>query len=443
MSLALVAAAALSAAPAPPQSCQAALMSLRDDQVSTALPGQVDGAALAGPAALAAIRSERGEALIVVNGGSFEGADMRRARLHNICFVETNLAGSNWSGADAPGIGFVGSDLRGADLRGARMPLVLFRNSQLDNLRGEGADLSGGRLDGGWFSGSIENVRLERANLTGFRFDCGITIDDGCPVYNGAEQIVLRGADLSGANLFTGSDISGARIDRTEVEPGELRDLRSARIEGPVILVGGDARVELSPEEVRSLLRSLDDPLRPDEPPASPSAPPAWARTGTLALFVDSPLLFQASFRSTPLYRKILPALIGASYSRAAVEVAADGSLAFDGEAIGANAHSCTLNGSGLRFDPATGWYSGAQEAQPDEPEAWRGRPMRVVQLDGERLFVNAGAGFAGGDGDDGRDPRPSEFVNCGMRAGFSPMVRVPVPEDEIRALIRAYRGEE
>ena len=421
------------------QTCQEALGPFAGGAEESALPGQVDGAQLAGADDLVALRRRNGDALITVKGGNFAGADFRRARLHNICFLETDLAGSDWQEAVAPGAGFVRTDLTGARLRGARLPRVLFRDAGLEDVDAAGATLAGGRLDGGWFEGSLENLRLDGADLTGFRFDCGITLDDGCPVYHGGGPISLRGANLAGANLFGVVDLADARIDGTEIGPGQLHDLRRARIEGPIRLRGGDAIVEVSPDDYLALLPHIVDPLRPEPPSARAAAPPAWVRPGAIALFVDAPLLFDEAFRGTPLYRRLLPALIGASASHVAVRVRRDGGLDAAGESVGANAHTCTLAGEGLLFDPATGYYSGPHQTTGEEPPEWRERQMPVLGFVGDRVEVyRSGRDNLGGP--EG-DPRLSDYASCGMRAAFAPMVRVPGEAAAARRMLESLAG--
>jgi uncharacterized protein YjbI with pentapeptide repeats len=437
MALSLLLAAA-AAAVAPPGTCQAALGPLFDGPRVSGLPNQVNGSSLPNARALIALRAARGDDLLIVNGGNLAGADLRRARLRNICFIGTDLSDSDWSGAEAMGVGFVGANLEGATLASAELRHVLLRNANLKNVRAERAMLVGGRLDGGWFDGSVEGLRLDGADLSDFRFECGITLDDGCPVYQGGPDISLRGANLAGANLWGSPDLAAARLDRTIVGLADLSALRSARFEGPILVAGGEATAELSAEEYRSLLPHLvaREDLTPDPEAASverPAAPPDWAAPGRYALFVDGERDFASSIRSHRLYNRLLPVIVGSSSSRVVVRFNPDGSIDAAGEAIGANAHMCSLAADGLRFDRATGWYSGPQEPAEGEPPNWRGRPMAVLMLSGDSAFVNVGAGLFGPE--DGRDPRFSDYASCGARAGFSRMVRVPVSEDEARRL--------
>jgi uncharacterized protein YjbI with pentapeptide repeats len=389
------------------------------------------------------------------------------------------------------------------------LPRVLLRQANLKDADATGADLSGGKMDGGW-DASIENFRVDRASLAGFRFDCGITISDGCAVDG---EISLRGANLSGAFLSRYERLTpwdGARIDRTEVSLGQLAGLRGANIAGPILVRGGEAVVRLSradhqallphlasPDDaatpsfdcaaasspverlicapdngrLRALDRAVADLYRQAGPGAAASqtawlrerdrcpvtdswcveqgyqarkaalvariGPPAWARPGAAALFVAPPVQFDAAFRAGPLYARLIPVLIGAAWSHAVVRVRANGRIDASGEALGANGHSCSLGGERLRFDPATGWYSGPQQSGPDVPAPWRTRPMPVLLLWGSRAEVYAnGHSGEGGEG----DPRRSDYASCGARAGFSEMIRIPASAAEI-ARIEAQSG--
>lgn len=511
MALALLLAAALQAA-APGQSCQAALGPLYEGTGETALPNRVDGATIRGRDALVALRAARGDALLTVAGGNFAGADLRGARLHHICFLDTVFAGADMREMRAAGSGFVRADLTGARLAGAHLQRVLLRQPGLKEVDASNADLSGGRMDGGW-DASAENLKLDGANLSGFRFACGISLDDGCPIEG---EISLGGANLSGAFLssydrLTGWD--GARIDRTEVSLTQLDDLRSATIAGPILVRGGDALAALSGAELHTILphlsfareaaspsfdcaraarpiehlicrpdggrlRALDRAVADlyrqagagaaagqaawlrarDRCPADDAGcieqsyqrrkaalvarigPPAWMRPGAAALFVAPSVGFDETFRAGPLYARLVPVIIGGGWSHAVVQVNPNGTIEASGEAVGANGHSCSLGGERLRFDPATGWYSGPQRSGADVPLPWRTRPMPVLLLWGDRaeVYENGRSGEGGEEG----DPRSSHYASCGARAAFSEMVRMPASTAEIERHRTGTHGE-
>jgi uncharacterized protein YjbI with pentapeptide repeats len=514
MALAMMLALALqSAAPAAANDCQAAIGDIYDGPEIASLANQVDGSSVNGVAGLTRLRAER-KGPIVVKGGNFAGADFRNARLSNICFVETDLSRSDWSDADAPGSAFVDADLEGAKLNRARLTRILLRQANLKDVKAVEADLSGGKLDGGW-NGSVENFDLHGARLIGFRFQCGITVGDGCPL---GGDMRLRNADLTDASLagfFRISDWSSARLDRTELSLAHLAQSHSAFPAGPVRVRGGDTVVELSPEEYRALMplvtftpavdpmasfdcaaarnpaekaicsadndqlrisdleladlyqlaRASDTSLTGDQQAwlrrrdacgadaeclaaryeerkgqlIGRLGPPAWARPGAFALFVQPELQFSASGKDHPLYRRLLPALIDGAFARVVVRVNRDGSIDAGGDAVGGNAHLCSLAGERLTFDRANGWYSGAYEDDEETPAALRGRPMPVLRFIGERAQVYRG-GQGGYDGTP--DPRASNYASCGVRASFGELVRVPVTQAEAEALLRSYAEE-
>jgi len=513
MTLALLLAASLqAAAPAPMPGCQAALGPLYGGTEEAALPNRIDGGTISGRDALIALRAARGDALITVAGGNFAGADLRGAALHNICFLDTNLAGADLRGAEAPGIGFVRANLAGANMSGARMARVVLRQSDLKDADATGANLSGGRMDGGW-GASVENFRLDRADLSGFRFDCGIALDDGCPLHG---EISVGGANLTGAALSDYNRLTnwnGARIDRTEVDLTQLDQLGGAEIAGPILVRGGEAVVSLSGAELRAILPHLSfasEAARPsfdcaraaapielmicrpdggrlraldravadlfrqagrgaaasqsawlrerDRCPADDNwcveqsyqrrkaalvaftGPPGWMRPGAAALFVAPSVGFDEAFRAGPLYARLVPVIIGGGWSRAVVSVNPNGTIDASGDAVGANGHSCSLGGEGLRLDSATGWYSGPQRSGAEVPMPWRTRPMPVLLLWGERAEVYE-RGRSGPGGEEG-DPRSSDYASCGARAGFSEMVRMPVSDAAIAAHRATMSGE-
>lgn len=514
----LAAAQPASAAPSDARDCQGALGPFYEGTEESALPGQVDGAAIRGRDALLALRAERGDALITLRGGDFSGADFRNARLHNLCFLDTNLSGSDWRGAQAEGVGFIRANLGNANLSGARLDRLAIRDANLENANGAGASLVGARLDGGWFEGNVANFRLDGADLTRFRFECGITLADGCPVDQGDPMISLDGANLTEAAIDTYhglDDWAGARIDRTRVGFGQLEDLASADIAGPLILGEDDETVMLSPADYAALRPHIRTPDQAESPsfdcaraatpverllcanesgamrlvdrivadlyrrlPANAALAreqqawlrtrdacplydgaidtgcvrtsyerrraeligrvglPDWARPGAVALFIGAPIAFDDAFRADPLYLRLVPALVAASWGRIVVRVAADGVIEARGDAVGGNAHMCSLTGSGLRLDPATGWISGPQAPNAEDPPLWRGRPMSVLLLWDDWVEVyQGGHSYSASSG----DPRISDYASCGARAGFSRMIRVPVSAAEANRLFETF----
>ncbi len=424
---------------APSADCQAAIAPVGSEsdvteQALAAGARSVDGTSLRSVADLVELRRST-DALLIIRDLRLPGADFRDVRLHRLCFVDSDLSNSDWRGAEAPGIGFIRSSLARARMERARLPRLLIRDSDLTHVEATGASLAGGRMDGGW-AGAVSNLRLDRGDMNGFRFECGITIEDGCPTDG---EISLRGADLEGASLFRNADLAEARINATEVDLWELETIRRARIEGPVILRGGVQRVRIEPHEVRVLLSHLDtQPPEPDAPLPAAAAPPSWLSPGTFALFTDSAALFDRAFSRTGLYQRLLPLIADAAWARVVVHVRADGSLAATGDAIGGNAHQCTLSAAPLTLDPITGFHSLPSPEAEDIPAPWAGRPIPVLRISGEKLEVWRNG--RGGGADDG-DPSIGDNVSCGARAGFGAMVRLPVEPERVRILFELPGG--
>jgi hypothetical protein len=122
------------------------------------LPNQVDGATIRGAAGLAQLRASR-PGPIIVNGGTFARADFRRVRLGTICFVGTDLSGSDWRGTLRPASPSSAPAWKARTWPARRLPRLLLRQANLKNVDARRADLSGGKMDGGW-DGSVDNLRL-------------------------------------------------------------------------------------------------------------------------------------------------------------------------------------------------------------------------------------------------------------------------------------------
>lgn len=205
------------------------------------------------------VRRQTRAGTIFVSGGMFVGANFRRAKLYDMCFFGTDLSQTDWSGLSAQGLGFVGVDLTGANFTQTDLPFVLFRDSKLGLVDARGANWADGRIDGGW-GGSLRELNLAGADLTGFEIVCGTSAHDGCPTER-------SGIDLTDANLrrasihsFYVSDIalSGARIDQTEMALDHLQLLDEARLVGPIVLRSPRRAMMLFPGEVSELANGAE-----------------------------------------------------------------------------------------------------------------------------------------------------------------------------------------
>lgn len=234
-----------------PTACQLAAPALGQPQPTTA----VDGKTLKSVAAIEKLRKRFRAGTIFIAGGRFVGERFGKAVLRDVCFFGTDFSQSDWRGFVGSGLGFVGTDLSGAQMAGARIPFVLFRDATLANVDATGADFSRGRLDGGW-GGSLHNLKLDRAVMNGFRFECGITKIDGCPIDR--VGLSIKGADLTKARLysflFPELDMTDTVIDSTELGLDHLGRIRTAKLAGPVIVRSKRQAAMLFPAEALLLV---------------------------------------------------------------------------------------------------------------------------------------------------------------------------------------------
>lgn len=146
-----------------------------------------------------------------------------------------------------------------------------------------------------------------------------------------------------------------------------------------------------------------------------------WLKPGEAAVFVEDELPVSDAMRAMPLYRRLSPLLAQSSMAYVYVERTADGQYKTSGEAIGANAHTCTLGADGMKLDPLSGWYA------VRDPES--NRRVRVIQVRGDWLEV-----FASGHPDAEKAEASFDYVSCGARAAFSPMRRIALPADLLKS---------
>lgn len=216
------------------------------------------------------VRKRTRAGTIYVSGAKLVGADMRKADLHDMCFFASDLSQTDWTGFEGSGLGFVDTDLTGAKMARAMLPYVLFRSVKLAEVDARQADFSNGQMDGSW-TGSVRNLDLSGANLTGFRIRCGESDVDGCPAER--EGVVLAGANLRRASLYDfylpGTDFSGATIDQTERSLDYLPKLAGARLVGPVVIRSDRRAIMLFPGEVERMADAHSGEAANDADPCS------------------------------------------------------------------------------------------------------------------------------------------------------------------------------
>jgi uncharacterized protein YjbI with pentapeptide repeats len=219
----------------------------------------VDGKTLRDVSDIRSLRSKAKDGkTIVINGGDFSGKKFGNDNFSNICFLGTNLSNTRWSKSRADGAGFIDTNLTGATFDRVSLTYVLFRNATLAKADASGAKLSYGQLDGGWDT-SMAGLRLENAQMMGFRFQCGTSSSDGCSFDR--KQINLRGANLSGASLSSFSvwdaNLVDVILNNTEIALDQIPQYANAHITGPLLVRSASKRASLSPEAFRIALVAL------------------------------------------------------------------------------------------------------------------------------------------------------------------------------------------
>lgn len=259
----------------PPQgSCLQVAGALGSAGIKSVTP--IDGNTLKDVSDIRALRSKSKDGLaIVISGGDFSGKKFGNDDFSNICFVGTNLSNTRWSKSRAEGAAFIDTNLTGALFDRVSMSYVLFRNATLVKTDASGAKLSFAQLDGGWDT-SMAGLRLENAQMNGFRFVCGTSSADGCSFDR--KQINLRGANLQGASLSTfpmwDANLVDAVMNNTEIMLDQIPQFANAKLAGPLLVRSANKRVSLSPEAFRIALVALSaDSASSDTECVNPDTP--------------------------------------------------------------------------------------------------------------------------------------------------------------------------
>lgn len=258
MVLALVLAASAAAAPEADSTLEYAL------EVCPGLASPdavIDARSFTSVAELTAAIGTRGEGRVAVVGGDFSDGDMRPlANPRQVaCYIESDLSRTDWRGGEATGTRFIAAKLTGAQMAQAGLDATVFEGVDLSGADLTEASLAGALWQGANWTSNLEGTVFRNAVMEGFRFRCGITMDESCGGSGGAD---FGGADLTRADLATfpvwGYDsFAGARVAETRIGPRAVRHLGEATIDGDVILASGwadedgwpDNAVELTREE--------------------------------------------------------------------------------------------------------------------------------------------------------------------------------------------------
>ena len=140
------------------------------------------------------------------------------------------------------------------------------------------------------------------------------------------------------------------------------------------------------------------------------TAAPTAIGPAEAVIYAAMPLSFNAAFRATPQFSRLLPVLLDASPSVVMLR-GNNGLVDIDGR----SASGCRVSASGLSPDPASGWY-----ALPGERVRWRGRmvtgkPVPMVRFGANGIDFSAEAQAKG-------------MLTCPAGAKFDAMRPIPAP---------------
>jgi uncharacterized protein YjbI with pentapeptide repeats len=186
---------------------------------------------------------------LILMKGSFRGAVFRGARVGQSVFNECDVSGMDAAGADFSESVFLNSKGDGASFADARVEnfriiMSSFEKANFKNASMPGSNLRGAKLAGSNFSGvNLRRSDLSTADMRGVDFQNGIAVE--ClmmdTVLEDAKMIgvnlmlaimhraILRGADISNANLFC-ADLTGAVGDKRTTLAGS--NLKRALVAG-------------------------------------------------------------------------------------------------------------------------------------------------------------------------------------------------------------------
>lgn len=418
-----------------------------DDDIPSRI---IDASQLRGATALVAKIAAIGDAAPVVVQGSFVGEDF--SALSDvpvpICFVGTDLRNTKWDKVNLAKLRFIDVNLSSASFFEAVLPDIYFHNVNLTEANFGSSKLKNGTFVGGWRN-KFGDTSFRNADLSGFTFHCGRTMNSRCSDTGGV--VDMSGTNLTDSNLssflsFGAVKYDGALLNRTKLSPRDTIYFEMARLKGPVIIekVHSLAEVQsrLTASEFRQLIVESVEARMDFEANAVPgsncskaancvidgyrtraseltgsSGDPLKLRAGESMEFYEEVLPVTGKFRHSDVYRRILPVLKSAAFQNAKITKNEDGTYRVRGNAVGGNGHLCGLIADSLKFDPGSGWFSGP----PYNPEINTDQDYSVPVLGivGNSMIFPYSGNVA-------QTPEPAlDYYWCGARAGFDTMKRL------------------
>ncbi|ATW04223.1 pentapeptide repeat-containing protein [Sphingorhabdus sp. YGSMI21] len=419
----------------------------KDDDIPSEI---IDASQLRGASALVAKIETIGEADPIIVHGSFVGEDF--SALSDgpaaICFVGTDLQNTKWDKVNLTKLRFIDVNLSSASFYEAVLPDIYFHNVNLTEASFGSSKLKNGIFVGGWRN-RLGDTSFRNADLSGFTFYCGLTMNSRCSSTGGV--VNMSGTNLTDSNLssfpsFGAVKYDGALVNRTKLSPRDIPYFEKARTNGPVILENVHPRAEvqarLTASEFRQLIVESVEARMDSEASAVPgsdcseaancvidgyrtrasevtgsSGDPLKLQAGESMEFYEEVLPLSGKFRHSDVYRRILPVLKSAAFQNAKITKNEDGTYRVRGNAVGGNGHLCGLIAHSLKFDPGSGWFSGP----PYNPEINTDQDYSVPVLGivGNSMIFPYSGNVA-------QTPEPAlDYYWCGARAGFNTMKRL------------------
>ena len=377
-----------------------------------------------------------------LSGANFEGTYLTNARLVGVDASAANFANAKLGSAKWIGQNWT-SNLEGASFAGADMNYFTFDcGITMDMSCGgsSGADFSGADLSNAdlasypiWGFDTFKGAKLERAYISpravkyldevtvgrsitlGYRRD---EVGDRRPQVRltGAEFAELKSSVAAQADVPS-FDCAKASIQAEHLICGEYeselrrmdRDMAKlyaqAKAAGAVDVAGQRAFLKQrnACEDTECITNAYEE--RMDDLFAGMGVELALAPDATLQ-FEDDVLPVSDDMRGSALYAKVTPAIRMFSMSSVQLTGREDGSIAAQGEAVGGNAHTCSLGADQLVYDPKTGWYSAQGEGDMLIP---------ILRVWEHRLFFRY-------SGNADTPDEAQNIISCGMRAAFGEM---------------------
>ena len=182
----------------------------------------------------------------IITGAKFVGEDITvmLEKLAGGCIHESDLSGTRAEAASFAGSSMINSSIEGADWSSA-----ILNETRLIGVNAKDANLAGASLRSALWKGQNFNSNLAKTNfagalMLGFRFECGITMDESCGGSSGAkfDRADLSAADLAEFPTWGYDSFDKSNFDNTRIHPRALVSMPRMEIGGPIVLASAGRR---------------------------------------------------------------------------------------------------------------------------------------------------------------------------------------------------------